>query len=194
MKHLLSLLLVAVLCGDALGQWIITKGSTSQSVDLIITDTDGIPETSATFESSGIDLEYTQHGSAAVAITEVTQTAGGAYSSGGFVYTGIPGVFRLDIPNAALTGADRVTVGGTITGMIVYPTTIQLLTADLQEGIANEGDVTTWLENAIDNKLTDIAQGVWDYLLNTLGPITVNFTPTGESEVTPGTIEFEPAP
>lgn len=42
--------------------------------------------------------------------------------------------------------------------------------------------------------LSELAAEVWDYLLNTLGPINVKFTPEGGSEQAPGTIEFEEVP
>ncbi len=114
----------------------ITKGSTDQSVDLYIVDnTTGLPATGLAFNSSGIDLWYRRAGAALTSITEATQTAGGAHSDGGFVHIA-NGVYRLDPPDAAFaSGVDFVTFGGTITGYTVYPVTVQLLAANLQDAV-----------------------------------------------------------
>jgi len=70
--------------------------------------------TGLTFSSTGLAAYYTRGKAAPVAITLVTQTVTGAYASGGFVEvssTNQPGIYRLDLPNAALVdGVDDVTV------------------------------------------------------------------------------------
>ena len=70
--------------------------------------------TGLTFSTTGLAAFYTRGKAAPVAITLVTQTVTGAYASGGFVEvssTNQPGIYRLDLPNAALVdGVDDVTV------------------------------------------------------------------------------------
>lgn len=87
----------------------ILGGSTSQTVRLFIQDTsktDGSGLTGLVHNTSGLVAYYSKGATGtATAITLVTQTAGGAWTSGGFVAvdgTNMPGVYRLDLPNAAL--------------------------------------------------------------------------------------------
>jgi len=86
----------------------IAPASTSQSVELYL------GATGLTFSTSGLAAYYVRNQSAPVAITLVTQTPTGAWSSGGFAEISsslVPGVYRLDLPDAAVTaGADDVTV------------------------------------------------------------------------------------
>lgn len=87
----------------------ILGGSTSQTVRLFIQDTsktDGSGLTGLVHNTSGLVAYYSKGATGtATAITFAAQTAGGAWTSGGFVAadgTNMPGVYRLDIPNAAL--------------------------------------------------------------------------------------------
>jgi hypothetical protein len=86
----------------------IAPGSTSQSIELYL------GATGLTFNTTGLAAYYVRNKSAAVAITLVTQTATGAWSSGGFAEISsslVPGVYRLDVPNAAFAaGASDVTI------------------------------------------------------------------------------------
>jgi len=86
----------------------IAPGSTSQSIELYL------GATGLTFATSGLAAYYVRNQSAPVAITLVTQTATGAWSSGGFAEISsslVPGVYRLDVPNAAFAaGASDVTI------------------------------------------------------------------------------------
>ena len=86
----------------------IAPGSTSQSIELYL----GL--TGLTFSTSGLSAYYIRNRSAPVAITLVTQTATGAWTSGGFAEISsslTPGVYRLDVPNAAFAaGASDVTI------------------------------------------------------------------------------------
>ena len=87
----------------------ILGGSTSQTVRLFIQDTsktDGSGLTGLVHNTSGLTAYYAKGatGSAAV-MTLQGQTPTGAWVTGGFVAvdgTNMPGVYRLDIPNAAL--------------------------------------------------------------------------------------------
>ena len=86
----------------------IAPGSTSQSIELYL------GATGLAFNTSGLQAYYIRNRSAPVAITLVTQTATGAWTSGGFAQISsslTPGVYRLDLPDAALAaGADDVTI------------------------------------------------------------------------------------
>ena len=87
----------------------ILGGSTSQTVRLFIQDTsktDGSGLTGLVHNTSGLVAYYSKGATGtATQITLATQTATGAWTSGGFVAVDgniMPGVYRLDIPNAAL--------------------------------------------------------------------------------------------
>ena len=86
----------------------IAPASTSQSIELYL------GATGLVFNTSGLAAYYVRNQSAPVAITLVTQTPTGAWVSGGFAEIDsatVPGLYRLDLPNAALNaGADDVTV------------------------------------------------------------------------------------
>jgi hypothetical protein len=86
----------------------IAPGSTSQSVELYL------GATGLTFATSGLAAYYVRNQSAPVAITLVTQTPTGAWTSGGFAEISsslVPGVYRLDVPDAAFAaGASDVTI------------------------------------------------------------------------------------
>ena len=86
----------------------IAPASTSQSIELYL------GATGLTYSTTGLAAYYVRNQSAPVAITLVTQTATGAWSSGGFAEISsslVPGVYRLDVPNAAFAaGASDVTI------------------------------------------------------------------------------------
>ena len=86
----------------------IAPGSTSQSIELYL------GATGLTFATSGLSAYFVRNREAPTPITLVTQTATGTWASGGFAEissTFTPGLYRLDIPNAAVAaGADDVTV------------------------------------------------------------------------------------
>jgi hypothetical protein len=86
----------------------IAPASTSQSIELYL------GATGLAFNTSGLAAYYVRNQSAPVAITLVTQTPTGAWSSGGFAEIDsslVPGVYRLDVPNAAFAaGASDVTI------------------------------------------------------------------------------------
>jgi hypothetical protein len=86
----------------------IAPASTSQSIELYL----GV--TGLTFSTSGLAAYYVRNREAPTPITLVTQTATGAWTSGGFAEISsslVPGVYRLDVPNAAFAaGASDVTI------------------------------------------------------------------------------------
>lgn len=96
---------------------VVKKGDTSRIEYVFIQDsssTTGAGLTGLAFNSAGLTAYYVRTGGTATAITLATQTANGAYSSGGFVAvdgTNMPGVYRLDIPDAVFaTGVDKAVV------------------------------------------------------------------------------------
>jgi len=116
---------------------IVKKGSVDRSVALrIIDSTDGTPETSVAYNTSGIDLWYRREGAAKTSITEATLAAlTTAHADGGFLAVG-DGVYRLDLPDAAFaTGANYVDFGGTVTGMIVIGGRVRLVDVDLEDTV-----------------------------------------------------------
>lgn len=93
----------------------ILAGATSQSVNIFIQDstvTTGAGKTGLAFNTSSLVAYYTFTGAncTATSITLATLAAvNSAYSSGGFKEidaTNMPGLYRLDIPNAALAGSN----------------------------------------------------------------------------------------
>ena len=86
----------------------IPPGSTSQSIELYL------GATGLVFNSAGLAAYYVRNQSAPVAITLVTQTPTGTWTSGGFAEISsslVPGVYRLDVPDAAFAaGASDVTI------------------------------------------------------------------------------------
>lgn len=93
---------------------IMPAGSTSESVLLEIRANNNNPATGLAFNTAGLVARYTRPGETPVAITLANQTVTGAYVSGGFKEidaTNCPGLYRFDIPDAALVaGKDQVMV------------------------------------------------------------------------------------
>lgn len=134
--------------------YIFKKGATSQSIELYIVDsTDGTPETGVLWNTAGIDLKYRRKDAAVVSITEAalsTPLLTDTWETGGFLEIG-NGSYRLDLPDAALlsaSGIDRVTVFGTVTGMVVLPVTIHLTDIDLNDAV--RGGMTALPDAAAD--------------------------------------------
>lgn len=117
----------------------IQRAGTSRSIQLFIRSTASTPAgqglTGLTF-SAGPTVYYTRLNTSGVplaaptAITLATQTATGAWSSGGFVAmdgTNAPGLYRLDLPDAALaTGAAYLVVSWKGTNVVEDCTVIEL--------------------------------------------------------------------
>ena len=86
----------------------IAPGSTSQSIEVLL----GV--TGLTASTSGLSARYNRTRTASVDIPLVARTIAQAWTSGGFAEvdaTNMPGVYRLDLPDAALAaGADDVTI------------------------------------------------------------------------------------
>ena len=86
----------------------IAPGSTSQSIELYL------GATGLTSSAVGLSARYNRTRTASVSIPLVARTIAQAWTAGGFAEvdaTNMPGVYRLDIPDAALAaGADDVTI------------------------------------------------------------------------------------
>ena len=86
----------------------IAPGSTSQSIELYL------GATGLTASTSGLSARYNRTRTASVDIPLVARTIAQAWTSGGFAEvdsTNMPGVYRIDLPDAALAaGADDVTI------------------------------------------------------------------------------------
>ena len=92
-------------------------GLTSQTIDIFLQDSSsstGQGLSGLVFNSGSLVASYRKGATGSrTAITLATQTVGGAYSSGGFVEidaTNMKGVYRLDIPNAAVDAEGFVTL------------------------------------------------------------------------------------
>lgn len=114
----------------------IKKGATGQSIYFDILDstsTTGARKTGLAYDTSGLKATYVRGGDVATAITLATLAAANSvWSSGGFKEvdsTNAPGIYRLDMPNAAFaTGAESVVVVLTgASGMVAVSETVQLV-------------------------------------------------------------------
>ena len=167
----------------------IAPGSTSQSIELYL----GV--IGLTASTSGLSARYNRTRTASVSIPLVARTidegapaSAGVWISGGFAEvdsTNMPGVYRLDIPNAALAaGADDVTIvvrgasgtngavmtiklsSGGLTGAqtasaVWSASPAPYVDATTFGGVLNETNV---LANNIDSEVGDVAGNVWDQL------------------------------
>jgi hypothetical protein len=123
---------------------LIKKGATSQIIYVVILDstsTTGGRKTGLAFNTASLVGNYVRNGAARTAITLATlASASAAWSSGGFVEvdaTNTPGLYRLDVPDAAFAaGVDSVvvTLKGA-TGMVGVEEEVQLTAIDLQDAV-----------------------------------------------------------
>jgi hypothetical protein len=177
----LVLLLLTLSCVNAHAALLqqFTKGSTSRSVEVTILDaTTGVPTAGLAFNSSGIDLEYCREATACTDITEVTQTVGGAWTSGGFVSKG-HGVYRLDVPDAAFaTGVNSVNIQGTITGYIVAGGTVKLVDVNPEDAVRFGMTALPNAAAAASNGLLTSGTGA-NQLTTSSGAVLLQATQTG---------------
>jgi hypothetical protein len=123
---------------------ILKAGATSQSIYIEVLDstsTTGGRKTGLAYNTSSLTAYYVRAGGSATAITLATlAAANSAYSSGGFKEvdaTNMPGVYRLDIPDAAIAASVSsvvVTIKGA-TGMVQVSKEIVLTALDLQTAL-----------------------------------------------------------
>jgi hypothetical protein len=160
----------------------IAPGSTSQSIELYL------GATGLAFNTSGLAAYYVRNQAAPVAITLVTQTPTGAWTSGGFAEISsslVPGVYRLDVPNAAFAaGASDVTIvvrGASGTNGAVLTVTLssggltEAQTASAVWGASVAGysggstfggvvTETSSVVNGIEGEVQDVPSNVWEEL------------------------------
>lgn len=121
----------------------ITAGTTSVSIYVTVrSTTTSAPVTSLVYNSAGLSFSYRRPGAAAVSITlaELADSTA-AWSSGGFIHIA-HGVYRLDLPDAAVAaGAVDVVVSGAATSAFVEPVVIGL-SMPVQTAAISSGAVT----------------------------------------------------
>lgn len=127
----------------------IKPGSENVSLLLFIQDstsTVGAGKTGLAYNFASLTCYYVRPGSAAAAVSLVTQTVTGAWSSGGFVEidaTNLPGVYRFDVPNAVLAAGVRSVVAMLKGASGMAPVTLEVDLGD--DGVkldATQGAVT----------------------------------------------------
>ncbi len=123
----------------------IAPGSTSQSIELYL------GATGLTASTSGLSARYNRTRTASVSIPLVARTIAQAWTAGGFAEvdaTNMPGVYRLDIPDAALAaGADDVTI--VVRG--ASGTNGAVMTVKLSSGGLTEAQTASALWGALTN-------------------------------------------
>jgi hypothetical protein len=163
----------------------IAPGSTSQSIELYL------GATGLTASTSGLSARYNRTRTASVSIPLVARTISQAWTSGGFAEvdaTNMPGIYRLDLPDAALAaGADDVTIvvrgasgtnGAVMTVKLSSGGLTEAQTASAVWGASPVGynDATTFggvvnqidsLINGIDTAVQDIPSNVWEEMTST---------------------------
>lgn len=88
-------------------------GAKSKTIYVKIVSAVNAPQTGLVFNTAGILASFNVSRGARVAIALVTQTVTGAWTSGGFVEvdaTNMPGVYRLDVPDAAWATGDQTEI------------------------------------------------------------------------------------
>jgi hypothetical protein len=88
-------------------------GAKSRTIYMKITSAVNAPMVGLVFNTAGILASYNVSRGARVAITLATQTVTGAWATGGFVEvdaTNMPGVYRLDVPDAAWATGDQTEI------------------------------------------------------------------------------------
>lgn len=115
----------------------ILAGSTDVPIEVEFLDsTAGTPETGITSATAGLAISYRRVGGDNVAISLSNLSAiDDAHSDGGLYEIG-NGLYRLDLPDAAVAaGASRVVIHGTATGMVMLPKTINLVAYNPQDNV-----------------------------------------------------------
>lgn len=149
-------------------------GMTSQTIDIFLRDsssTTGQGLSGLVYNSAGLVASYRKGATGSrTAITLATQTVGGAYSSGGFVEidaTNMKGVYRLDIPNAAVDTEGFVTLylyGATN----LLPTALRIdcrpLPVDVKKFGGTAGTFAAGIPTAVLDSaaILAVADQVWD--------------------------------
>jgi hypothetical protein len=168
----------------------IAPGSTSQSIELYL------GATGLTASTSGLSARYNRTRTASVSIPLVARTIAQAWTAGGFAevdVTNMPGVYRLDLPDAALAaGADDVTIvvrgasgtnGAVMTVKLSSGGLTSAQTASAVWGASPVGynDATTFggVVNQIDQTVTGIDSEVGDVPSMVWEELRANHTTAG---------------
>lgn len=177
----------------------ILAGATSQSilVDLYVLAT-GAPQTALVYNSTSLTAYYSfanaTAGSVAISLATLAATTT-AYSSGGFIKiddTNMPGLYRLDLPNAAIAAAKGREVCITLTGfsgMATRHIKVELTGWDNQDAV--HGGMSALPNTACTTNASLITSGTGTAQLNvssghvvtvdTLTTYTGNTVQTGDS-------------
>lgn len=155
----------------------LVKGTTSYRAYVFIGDSSvstGAGKTGLAFNTASLKAYYVRPGASATAISLVTQTVTGAYSSGGFVEidsTNMPGVYRLDVPDAALaTGVNAVVV------MLSGATNMAPCVLEVELTEVNNQDATAFGVSRLDAAVTT-------RLAPTVASRTLDVTATGAAGI-----------
>jgi hypothetical protein len=136
----------------------IAPGSTSQSIEIYL------GATGLTASTSGLSARYNRTRTASVNIPLVARTIAQAWTSGGFAEvdaTNMPGVYRLDLPDAALAaGADDVTI--VVRG--ASGTNGAVMTVKLSSGGLTSAQTATAVWGALTNDHTTHGTFGWNVL------------------------------
>ena len=135
----------------------VPEGATGQTIYI------SLGWTGLTYATSGLNLSYTRDRSTRVAITPVVQTVTGAWVSGGFCEVDAvnqPGLYRLDVPNAAfVSGTTGVVVTGKGVGFSMSVTHIRFSAPAPLMVRMGTFKVTRMRGNRVEDTIIDIVQG-----------------------------------
>lgn len=144
----------------------VKAGTTSKQVEFVLRDSStGQGYTGLT--SSDVNMSYFREGDSGGSIGIGTFSGNiGAFSAGSFVEvdsTNMPGLYQLDIPDAALaSGVDAVTISITATGVIDKYLRICLLSVDLRDatdmGLTN---LDATVSSRSSHTAANVADSVW---------------------------------
>lgn len=128
----------------------IYAGDTSKTIYVFLQDsTTGLAKTGIAYNSSGAIASYNLPLAARSAITLATQTVTGAWSSGGFVEvdaTNEPGIYRFDVPNAAIASGAFTIITLAFTGV---KTCAVMLPLHVRKANVTQLHGTAWLAPAV---------------------------------------------
>ena len=141
----------------------IVAGDTNKTIYLRLRDsTTGLAKTGLVFNSAGAVCSYTLPLAARAAITLATQTVTGAHSDGGFVEvdaTNCKGLYRLDLPDAAIASGSYTVISIEFDGIIEESLLIPLVYSPIS------GDAYSRLvvvESSIDSDQTSRTTAISD--------------------------------
>lgn len=186
---------------------LIPKGATSKSVDIFIRDssvTTGAGLTGLVYNTSSLTAYYHRPGSAATSITLATlASATAAYSSGGFIAvdgTNMPGLYRVDLPNAVLASGVNEAVVMLRGAANMEPVTLEIQLTDVnlndavRAGLTALPNVASGSAGAIITSGTgtaQIASTSGNVALTTAGNTAVATELMGTTVENNGTITFK---